>query len=201
MTFGRRRTMTGALVTVIACLLGRMSAAGQAGPEQTPQTSENVFKNVQVLKGIPVDEFMDTMGMFAASLGYDCVSCHSPQISTDRAAFAIATPQIQRARQMVVMMNTINRTFFGGEPRVSCFSCHHAQYRPETIPSLALQYGELLDDPNSMRIFPDDRTTADQIFDRYLQALRRPRAAGRAHQFCRARYVRGIQHRSNPVPH
>ena len=171
MTFGGRRTTTGALVAVIACLLGRVPVAGQAGPEQTPQTSEDVFENVQVLTGIPVDEFMDTMGMFSASLGYDCVSCHSPQIITDRAAFAIATPQIQRARQMVVMMNTINRTFFGGEPRVSCFSCHHAQYRPETVPSLALQYGELLDDPNSMRIFPDDRTTVDQVFEKYLQAL------------------------------
>lgn len=202
--------MTRALVTVIACLLGRVSAAGlpavasaqagQAGPEQAPQLSENVFKNVQVLKGIPVDEFMDTMGMFAASLGYDCVSCHSPNISTDRAAFAVATPQVQRARQMVVMTNTINRTFFGGEPRVSCFSCHRAQYRPEIVPSLALQYGELVDDPNSMRIFPDDRTTADQVFDRYLQALGGPQRLAALTSFVARGTFAGFNTGQNEVP-
>ena len=172
MTFGGRRTTTGALVAVIACLLGRVPVAGQAGPEQTPQTSEDVFENVQVLTGIPVDEFMDTMGMFSASLGYDCVSCHSPEIYTNRAeAFGITTPTIQRARQMVVMMNTINRTFFGGEPRMSCFTCHRGQDRPGNIPSLELQYGEVIFDPSEMEIFPDTRTTVDAVFDTYLEAL------------------------------
>src|SRR5687768_13526327 len=92
-----------------------VSAAGQAPAAPAPaggapQMSEAVFKNIQVLKGIPVDEFMDTMGMFAAALGLDCASCHDQGISKDRNAFAIATPQIQRARQMVLMMNAINRT-------------------------------------------------------------------------------------------
>jgi hypothetical protein len=72
---------------------------------------------------------------------------------------------------MIVMMNTINKNYFGGQPRVSCFTCHNAKNRPEYVPSLALQYGELLEDPNSMRIFPDDRTTVAAVFDKYLQAL------------------------------
>ena len=38
--------------------------------------SEVVFKNVQLLKGIPVGEFMDTMGFFSASIGSNCVHCH-----------------------------------------------------------------------------------------------------------------------------
>ena len=166
-----RRASVRVSTTALVCLLGLVSIAGQAGTGPGVQMSESVFKNVQVLKGIPVDEFMDTMGMFAASLGYDCVSCHSPNISTDRSAFAIATPQIQRARAMIVMMNTINKSYFAGQPRVSCFTCHRAQYRPEVVPSLALQYGEFMEDPSSMRIFPDDRETPDQVFDRYLQAL------------------------------
>jgi thioredoxin reductase len=77
---------------VIECVLRLVSAAGQAGPEQNPQMSENVFKNVPVLKGIPVDEFMDAMGMFASSLGYDCSSCRTPEIHTSREAFAVTTP-------------------------------------------------------------------------------------------------------------
>ena len=200
MTVGRRRALGGASTAAFVCLLGLASIAGQAGPEPAVRTSDTVFKNVQVLKGIPVDEFMDTMGMFAASLGYDCVSCHSPNITTDRNAFAIATPQIQRARQMVVMMNTINRNFFGGEPRVSCFTCHRAQYRPEIVPSLALQYGEVVDDPSSMRIFPDDRETADQVFDRYLQALGGPQRLAALTSFVARGTFEGFNTGANQFP-
>jgi photosynthetic reaction center cytochrome c subunit len=171
MRFEWRRTIPGAMGTLIVCLLGLVSAAGQAGPEQSSQMSETVFKNIQVLKGIPVDEFMDAMGMFASALGYDCSSCHSPEISTNRDAFAITTPAIQRARGMFTMMTNINRAYFRGEPRVSCFTCHRGNYRPEIVPSLALQYGVLTEDPNAMVIFPDRQGSADQVFDKYLKAL------------------------------
>ena len=171
MKFGWRRTIPGAMGTVLVCLLGLVSAAGQAGPEQTPQMSETVFTNVQVLKGIPVDEFMDVMGMFASSLGFDCSSCHSQEIHTNRAAFAETTPLIQRARGMLTMMNNINRAYFRGDQRVSCFTCHRGNYRPEIVPNLALQYGQLIDDPNAMVIFPNRQASADAIFGKYLQAL------------------------------
>ncbi|HYR92231.1 MAG TPA: photosynthetic reaction center cytochrome c subunit family protein [Terriglobia bacterium] len=159
------------MVTMTVFLLALVAAAGQAGPDQNRQMSDIVFKNVQVLKGIPVDEFMDTMGMFAASLGYDCSSCHSPEIRSNRDAFAIETPAIQRARGMIAMVNNINRSYFRGDPRVSCFTCHRGNYTPEIVPSLALQYGELKEDPNAMVLFPDRRTSADQVFEKYFQAL------------------------------
>ncbi len=170
------------------------------GQEPAPLVSDAVFKNIQVLKGIPVDQFMDTMGMFSASLGYDCVSCHSPGIYEDRAAFAEATPLIQRARQMIVMMNTINKNYFGGQARVSCFTCHHAKNRPEFIPNLALQYGELIDDPNSMVIFPDDRTTIDKIFERYLQALGGTERVGAVTSFVARGTYEGFNTGGNQFP-
>ena len=46
---------------------------------QKPLMAEEVFKNVQILKGIPVNQFMDTMGFFAVSLGLNCVYCHVPE--------------------------------------------------------------------------------------------------------------------------
>ena len=159
------------------CLLGLAPVAGQT--DQDAQVSERFFKNVQILKGIPVDEFMDTMGMFASSLGYDCVSCHSPEISRNRDAFAVDTPAIQRARGMIGMVNALNRSYFGGQPRVSCFTCHHGQDQPEFVPNLALQYGEIVFDPNSIRIVPDRQPVVDQVFDKYLQAVGgRQRLAG-----------------------
>src|SRR5713101_3472707 len=159
------------MVTITALLLGLAVAAGQAGPEQNSQVSDIVFKNVRVLKGIPVDEFMDTMGMFASSLGYDCSSCHSPEIRTNRDAFAIETPAIRRARGMITMMNNINRTYFRGEPRLSCFTCHRGNYSPEFVPSLALQYGELKEDPNAIVIFPDRKMSAAEFFYKYFKEL------------------------------
>lgn len=172
MMFRWRRLAFGAMVTLCVCLLGVVSAARQAEPAPAQQMSEEVFQDIQVLKGMPADEFMDTMGMFAASLLYDCTGCHDPDILIDRSLFANPTPRIQRARQMVVMVNALNRTYFGGEPRVTCFTCHRGTGAPDNIPDLTLQYGDGPSlDPNRMRIFPDRRTSVDDVFGRYIQAL------------------------------
>jgi len=160
----------GIVVTMSACLLGSALSAGQAAPAQNSPMSHEFFKNVQILRGIPVDEFMDTMGMFSASLGLDCVSCHDPRFSTDRSFLAVETPRIQKARQMILMMNAINSTNFGGTQMVSCFTCHRGQIKPDFVPSLALQYGELIEDPSAMTISSDTRP-ADPILDKYIRAL------------------------------
>src|ERR1051326_7112354 len=52
------------------------SAQVAAATPATPQMSDKVFKNVQVLKGITVDEFMGTMGVFTTSLSLCCGNCH-----------------------------------------------------------------------------------------------------------------------------
>jgi hypothetical protein len=200
MTIGRRRAWFLALVLVHTCLLGAVAVARQAGAEQAPLMSDTYFKNVQVLKGIPVDEFMDVMGMFSASLGYDCVSCHSDQLYNDRAAFAITTPAIQRARQMFVMMNAINKQYFGGQPRMSCFTCHRGQNRPGNIPSLAIQYGELLEDPNSITIFPDTRTTVEAQFAKYIQAVGGAQRLAALTSFVAKGSYEGFNTGGGPVP-
>jgi hypothetical protein len=138
---------------------------------EAPLTSDSHFKNIQLLKGLPVDTFFDVMGMFAASMGGDCTYCHAKDAVFNRAAFAVATPRLQRARQMIVMMRTINNNYFGGATRVNCFTCHRGAYTPEIAPRLALQYGTPDEDPNMMTFVPDTRTSADQVLDRYLQAL------------------------------
>ena len=166
--------MLGAMVALIVSMLSVVSVWSQAGPV-APQMAEAVFKNVQVLKGIPVDEFMDTMGMFAAATTKDCTGCHAPEVLTEsRDAFAISTPMIQRARQMVVMMNAINRTYFGGEPRMTCYTCHGATPAPERVPDLSIQYGPPpLPNPDTLDFvaFPADADQVDGIFSQYIEAL------------------------------
>lgn len=169
-----RRQLAGGSTIALAmtCWLGAsVYAQGQAQVPASVPTSDQVFKNIQVLKGIPVDQFMDAMGMFSSSLGYDCSSCHSQEIHTDRAAFAIATPMINRARQMIAMMNAINETNFGGRPRVTCYTCHRTSPTPDDVPSLAAQYADVVDDPNSMNLVRSRTVMPDQVFAKYMQAL------------------------------
>ena len=171
MRFGRRRPVFWVTGAAMVCLLGVASVRGQAGPEQAPLMTDDLYESVQLLKGIPVDTFLDAMGMFAASLGTDCTYCHVKTAALNRDDFATATPRIQRARQMIVMVQTLNETNFGGAPRVTCFTCHRGAFAPVTAPSLALQYGTPDDNPNVMDFVPETRVSVDQVFDKYLEAL------------------------------
>src|SRR5204862_6705929 len=47
-----------------------------AATPATPQLSDKVFKNVQVLKGITVDENMGTTGVYTTSMTICCGNCH-----------------------------------------------------------------------------------------------------------------------------
>ena len=133
--------------------------------------TEEVFKQIQLLRGIPVDTFFDAMGMFANAMGNDCTFCHVSKAYFDKAAFAEQTPRMQRARQMIVMMNAINKQYFGGQPRVTCFTCHKGDQSPRSDPSFLTQYGTPIEDPN-MRDFPtDQRIVASQVIDKYIQAI------------------------------
>ena len=165
----------------IACLLATLVAQGQAartGPEPKPLMAEEVFKNVQLLKGIPVKEFMDTMGFFSAATSLNCIDCHSAEESNaSLEGYAADTPLKQTARKMILLVNMINKMTFGGQRKVTCYTCHRATDHPKTIPSLLEQYGTPEDDPDEVEIAsnalgqPVNQVSADQIIDRYLQAV------------------------------
>lgn len=170
MKLGSKGTFLGAAAIAVLCLLGA-AAHAQTAPEKVPMTDE-VFKSVMLLKGIPVDTFFEAMGMFANSMGNDCTFCHSQAAVFDKAKFAESTPRILKARQMIVMMNAINKQYFGGQTRVTCFTCHNGSDRPRSEPDLALQYAEPVFDPNAREIVAaDPRVTANQVFDKYIQVL------------------------------
>jgi len=160
------------VATSSICLLG-VVAGGQAGQQQqTPQMAEQVFKNVQVLKGIPVDEFMDTMGMFSAALSLNCIDCHTAESVGTWDRFADETPLKQTARRMVQMVNAINKDNFKGVRSVTCYTCHHGDLRPRIVPNLAAQYAVPVEDPNEIEVFRlPGGPTADQVFEKYFQAL------------------------------
>ena len=93
------------------------------------------FKNFQVLKGIPVDEFMGAMGLFSAATSMCCLECHAPDYAAD-------TPRKVTTRKMIQMVNAINDDLLKGvgEPapagtqKVTCFTCHRGALKPLTAP-------------------------------------------------------------------
>jgi photosynthetic reaction center cytochrome c subunit len=178
MRFQSRRAILSAVVTMAVCLLGTPWARSQsamAGADQKPQMSEDAFKNIQVLRGIPVNEFMGTMGFFAASLGMNCTDCHVTESAGDWKRYADDTPLKNTARRMVLMENLINRSDFGATRLVTCYTCHRGVQRPEVTPSLAEQYGAPpTDDPDRIEVLPntpDTSAEAGQILDKFIQAV------------------------------
>src|SRR5882724_12422650 len=107
--------------------------SGQAGPQQKPPMAEEVFKNVQVLKGIPVDEFMGTMGFFSASLGLNCTDCHVDESGGNWAKYADDNALKQTTRRMIRMVMSINQTSFGGRQLVTCNTCHRGTRHPNVM--------------------------------------------------------------------
>jgi hypothetical protein len=120
MKIGATRGFAAAAVLGIVCLGGAAVAANQAKPAQASgervPLSEEVFKQITLLRGIPVDTFFEAMGLFANAMGNDCTYCHEPKAYFDKALFAQQTPKMETARQMIQMVNDI--TVKGGVDQV-----------------------------------------------------------------------------------
>src|SRR5580704_6001179 len=175
MKLGSRPLALGAMATIALWLLNTASAIAQTAPAKQLM-SEQAFKNVTVLKGIPVDEFMDTMGFISASTNYNCTDCHvEPKVEGDWSVYAEETPRKAITRRMILMVQSINKTNFGGARVVTCYTCHrNVQGAPKITPSLTEQYGEPpTPDPNEVEIRRQaaGAPSADQIFDKYLDAI------------------------------
>src|SRR5262249_40597617 len=142
------------VVIVILAVTTRISQAQQA---EKPQLAEEAFKNVKILKGIPVDEFMDTMGMFSAATNMNCVDCHAHDNPAGWEKFAKDTPLKETARRMLLMVKTINKDNFKGVGAVTCYTCHHGDRGPKKIPSLIVQYSPPVEDPDEVNVFADTK--------------------------------------------
>lgn len=102
-----------------------------AGKENLP--AEQVFKNIQVLKGIPAGRLLRIMELgYSRSLGVNCTHCHVvDQWDKDD------KPTKPIAREMSKMVQTINNDLLkpiknlkGPNPIVNCTTCHRGQIKP-----------------------------------------------------------------------
>lgn len=148
-------------------------AFAQGQPPAGPQMSEVAFKNIQVLKGIPVDEFMGTMGLFSAALSVCCGDCHTGA-GTSNPKWEADPPRKVVARRMIQMVNTINRDNFNGRQVVTCWTCHRGAESPAVTPPLDTIYSTPNFVPTDILPIAAANTGApplDQIFEKYIQAL------------------------------
>jgi photosynthetic reaction center cytochrome c subunit len=169
MSLGTSRLTLFAARIAAVWLAGAGLALSQTTPQQKPLMAEQFFKNVKVLKGIPVDEFMETMGVISAALQFDCSDCHAGA-GTDKADWAADTPRKLTARMMVNMVATINKNNFQGRQLVTCWTCHRSRDKPLVTPTMEALYSmpELVPDDVIEQL--PDMPSADSILDKYIQA-------------------------------
>jgi photosynthetic reaction center cytochrome c subunit len=154
----------------IAGLIGAASGPAQNASQEKPLLAEEVFKNVQVLKGIPVDDFLETMGIMAAALQFDCSDCHVGA-GTDKVDWAADTPRKRTARRMVTMVATINRDNFGGRQMVTCWTCHRNRDKPLVTPVMATIYGTPPFEPDDIVVQTPGAPSVESVLDKYIQAV------------------------------
>ena len=176
MNVGARLKVFSAMVVVclLAAALVRGQAAASGQVQAAPQKelmAEDVYKNIQVFRGVPENQFLATMGFFCGSLSESCEFCHKSEANW--AAYAQDNDMKNMARRMVLMMNALNRQYFGGKHEVTCYTCHRNSAIPKTTPTFADIYNPnpVPDDPDTIAQSAPGAPPAAPILDKYLRAI------------------------------
>jgi Photosynthetic reaction centre cytochrome C subunit len=101
-------------------------------------TADSVFKNIQILKGVPAGALISIMDIaYSQSLGVGCGHCHNTnKWDSDE------KPQKQVAREMSILLSKTKELIKGVKglksenPTINCTTCHRGFIKP------ALDLGE-----------------------------------------------------------
>jgi hypothetical protein len=104
------------------------AATQTAKPALTPPLAEDVFNNIQLLKGAPAESVLPTMEQIRHSVGVDCEYCHVAHKwdADDK------KPK-QTTREMFQLLGFVKSTYFGRQPKVSCWTCHRGESTPAKL--------------------------------------------------------------------
>ncbi len=137
-------------------------ATTPAQPEDKP--AEQVYKNIQALKGMPASRLLPAMNRLTQSLGVDCAHCHVPD-----ALDKDDKPAKQTARKMFELVRTINTTLKTN--RVTCYTCHRGQPQPISMPPTPANTASI-SELSAPEIKPADaKANVDAILNQYIQSL------------------------------
>ncbi|MBV8860213.1 MAG: photosynthetic reaction center cytochrome c subunit [Acidobacteria bacterium] len=162
-----------ALLCAYSALVGRGVRGADASTEPTPNTAptqakaaEQVYKNIQVFKGLPASQLQGAMSFMADSLGVGCGYCHGKAFESDE------KPTKQAARGMIRMVFDLNKS--GGDlfqgAAVSCYTCHRGKPGPASVPAITQR--EQQPDAQAPAAKADaPLPTVEQVVEKYVQAL------------------------------
>jgi hypothetical protein len=149
-----------AIVLCVVCMAGAQQPAASEG-----KTAQQIYKNIQVLQGTPVDVFLPEMRLFEAALGVDCNYCHleEDRSKDDRAAK-------QTARRMIAMVREINKNF-DGRTVVTCYTCHRGNVDPIGVPMFPSVERTELNEEERAKAPAAKFPSVDEILNKYAQAI------------------------------
>jgi hypothetical protein len=164
-----------ASVSIVASVeAGWISSGGQQQPTVVApeKTVEQTKKNIQVLTGLPDSQLVPVMNYMGSSLGVKCTYCHVNKdgkwdFPSDE------KPEKGTAREMIKMVQGINKANFKGNPAVGCFTCHRGRTEPVRVPQLPIAAPTPFAEA-AAEASPTPRPsppTADQILAKYTEAL------------------------------
>jgi hypothetical protein len=130
--------------------------------------TEEAYKNIHVLKGIPADQLIPAMQFITSSLGVECSYCHVEGAFEKDDKKPKAT-----ARKMMEMMFAINHDNFDEKRQVTCYSCHRGSSHPVATPVIAEAGAPPAQEaaPVEPVPLPSDAPGVEQILARYVQAI------------------------------
>jgi photosynthetic reaction center cytochrome c subunit len=151
----------GAVFVLSVILTSFLMAHAQGGPNMDGKKAEEVYKNIQVLKGTPASELNQAMHLIEGATGMDCTVCH-----VEGAFDKDDKPAKTMARMMMQMVIDLNNTRFNGRQVITCYTCHNGHPRPLDAPML----------PTAKPALPQGGAkpalpTVDEILSKYVDAL------------------------------
>jgi Photosynthetic reaction centre cytochrome C subunit len=165
-------------ILFLAPVLAR-AQSGATNPATPPRLyrtygkkASEVYTNIQVLKDIDCTELIPTMQYMAASLGVGCDFCH-----VESGSYKDDKQTKLTARKMILMTWEINKNNFHGNKVVNCAVCHRGAELP--VFSTALPEEASRSAPAVTSKPPRNLPSADQILDKYLEAVGGAAAVGR----------------------
>ena len=169
MNFIRAALIVLCLAVGFVVVINQTSAQNPTAPAE--KAADQVYKNIQVFKGLPESQFLPVMNFMNASLGVSCDFCHVNKggnwdyVSDEKAGK-------KTARKMIGMVGGINKDVFEGAPEVSCYTCHRGRTSVTHTLSMPLPTPEPRpSQPQSPSGSQTANPTADQVLDKYYQAL------------------------------
>lgn len=142
-------------------------SAENPSPDAGLKPSEEVFKNIRVLKGVPADQLMPTMEFISSSLGVECGFCHV------QAYFEKDDKKPKElARNMMVMVFALNKNNFEGHREVTCYTCHRGSRAPIDTPLVGgeREVGAGNGSAETQKL-SENLPTVTQLLGNYVQAI------------------------------